>query len=129
MKPIYTIIILFTFFQCSAQNYRISHDTLFVNDSVRYIKGQYLYLKQGTETGGHFNYIFTNPASLAGYMKIGPGYANTHLKIKDFEERGNKKMGHKVYLKIAGGNLVNYWCDVASALIANEVEPNSRETQ
>lgn len=129
MKTILTFISLIVFFNCTAQNYKISGDTLFVNDSIKYIKGQYLYLKQGTETGGHFNYIFTSPMSLAGYMKIGSGYANTHLRIKGIEERGNKRMGHKVYLIIAGGNLANYWCDVVSALDAKEVEPNSKPTQ
>lgn len=114
---------------CHSQSYRISQDTVYVNDSITFVKGQYAYLGIGSNANKSFNFIFTNPGSIGGYTTIGAAYSNTHLRIKDIEERGSKKLGHKVYLKLAGGNLVNYYCDITAALEVGELKPNSQETQ
>ena len=129
MRPIFMSILCLIVVSTKAQQYRIVADTVFIQDTIKYVRGQYVYLNEGTADNKSFNYIFTNPASLAGYIKIGSGYAFTHLRIKDFQEYSSKKLGSRVYLKLAGGNLVNYYCDVYPALRSGEIEANSHEKQ
>ncbi len=100
---------------------RLVKDTLFVGEA-KYYEGYKIKLGMGSNVATkEFNFIYTSPLSIAGKMYLGSSLAGFQMEVKKIKKYGSKKLGDKYYLVLAGGNIVNYWCEIESALQSGEV--------
>jgi hypothetical protein len=121
MKKYLLILIIVPAF-CKAQMH-IVKDTLFLNDSIKLVKGQYLNFGIGSNiaTKG-FNFISTKPSILMTEVIYLPGsWMKKKMIITKFKVFKSKKTGDTYYVILDGGNLVNYMCDIAPAIETKEV--------
>lgn len=97
-------------------------------------EGEQIKCGRGTLPNGDFKYIHTAPASWLNmmtlshanplgeaYSPIGRSYSGLNLDVKKIQKQGNKKRGFKYYLKVGGGNIVNYMCEIEDALASGEI--------
>lgn len=112
---------------------KIHYDTLFLDNGVRFVKGQDVLLGIGSNTATRgFNYIYTSPGSIAGMVKLTSVATGLKMHIKDVMEIKSKKLGHKYFLKLGAGTIVNYYCEVEMAVQSKEVIVpgfNDKDTQ
>ena len=111
-------------------------DTLYINEYDWYVKGAKLKTGRGTLPDGKFKYITTSPTSFValmsatqenptkGIIPLGANYTGLLLEAKQYKRLGNKKRGFKYYLIVGGGNIVNYYVDIESALATGEIISN-----
>ncbi|MCC7400182.1 MAG: SHOCT domain-containing protein [Chitinophagaceae bacterium] len=118
---------------------RIAGDTLFTTSGYKIIEGQDLKLGTGSLPDGDFKYITISSTSwlTAGSTKqeaVGRKWNGHLFKVKKFRKEGTKKRGFTYYLVLGGGNIVNYECDIESAIASGEVvipeeyRPKPKET-
>jgi hypothetical protein len=120
----FTLTLLFLYnhsFSQSNEFGRVSKDTLILNNGAKFIKKEKIKLGTGSNGAKGFEFIYTSPMSIAGQEKLGSGWSNNTMVIKDFREYGTKKTGKKFYIILGGGNIVNYWCDITPAMENGEV--------
>lgn len=101
----------------------IEKDTLFINDSVRIVKGQYITLGEGSNMATRdFNFIYTKPNVLTlQEFKLGASNAGMRMLVKNIKVWKSRRRGTKYYLILGGGNIVNYFCDIIPAISTKEV--------
>ena len=75
----------------------------------------------GSNSNKDFVFIYTNPMSLTGKIQLGSAFAGMTITVKSIKEMTSKKIGKKTYLICAGGNIVNYYCDIEPAILTGEV--------
>ncbi|CAM4379292.1 SHOCT domain-containing protein [Cytophagaceae bacterium 50C-KIRBA] len=123
------IFIFLTSFNSFAQETelpKIENDTLYTLSGYKIYEGQDLKLGSGSLPNGDFKYITISTTSwlTAGAPSQGAVGRkwNGHLfKVKKFRKEGTKKRGFTYYLILGGGNIVNYECDIESAIAFGEV--------
>lgn len=97
-------------------------------------EGEQIKCGRGTLPNGDFKYIHTSPSSWLNmatvshanplgesYRSIGRSYSGLNLDVKKVQRMGNKKRGFKYYLKVGGGNIANYLCEIEDALAVGEI--------
>jgi hypothetical protein len=120
MKKLLLICILIVS-KCYAQT-KYEHDTLYLSNGCKYSGGMEIHLGMGSNVATKtFNFIYTNPMSIAGQIYLPASWAGLKMTVKNIKEYGLKKTGKKYYLVLGGGNIVNYWCEIESALNTGEV--------
>ena len=105
---------------------RIDKDTLFTTSGYKIVNGQDIKLGTGSLPYGDFKYISISSTSwlTAGSTNQEPVGRkwNGHLfKVKKVRKEGTKKRGFTFYLVLGGGNIVNYECDIESAIATGEI--------
>lgn len=107
---------------CQAQMH-LQKDTLYINDSVKLVKGQSLNFGAGSNMATReFNFIKTKPSILMTQsINLPASWMGKKMLIKDFKMLKSKKTGDKYYVILGGGNIVNYYCDIESAIAMKEV--------
>lgn len=131
-------IILLCLFPVSAmcqQSVTVARDTIvgkvagiiLSNDKV-IMPGDQIKCGRGTMPNGDFKYIhlaaanWTNiVAGASGNQSIGRQYSGLKLDVKKVEHVGNKRRGYKYILKVGGGNIVNYECELEDAIATGEI--------
>jgi hypothetical protein len=132
---------LFFSFTGSAQTFvNISRDTvikkelaiILTNDSIIQA-GSVLKCGRGTLPNGSFKYLHTSNANWAllmggtqdeiarGGTPLGKGYGGLNLNVKSIQKQGSKKRGYRYYIKVGGGNIVNYQVELDDAIAVGEV--------
>lgn len=98
-------------------------DTLFINDSTKLIKGQFLNFGAGSNVATKaFNFISTKPSMLMTDIIYLPGnWMYKKMVIKNFKVTKSKKTGDSYFVILDGGNIVNYICDLIPAIETKEV--------
>lgn len=109
-------------------------DGLILSNGKVIWEGEQIKCGRGTLPNGDFKYIHTAPASWLNmmtlshanplgeaYSPIGRSYSGLNLDVKKIQKQGNKKRGFKYYLKVGGGNIVNYMCEIEDALASGEI--------
>ena len=121
MKKYLFILLLLPVF-CTAQMHLVK-DTLFINDSTKLTKGEFLKFGMGSNiTTKEFNFITTKPSLImSDAMKLPGTWMKKKMIITKFKVFKSKKTGDTYYVILDGGNLVNYICDIAPALETKEV--------
>lgn len=132
MKKYLSALLFIGILQASAQPKEDSasnKDTLYTTTGWRIAKNTNIRLAVGSLPNGDFKYITTSTRSWATVMQgnnateaVGRKWNGHYFKVKDFRVEGNKKRGYVGYLILGGGNIVNYECDIESAIKAGEVE-------
>lgn len=119
---------------------RLKKDTLYTSSGFKIADGQDVKLGRGSLPNGDFKYITISSTS---WLTAGDGKQeavgrkwNGHLfKVKKFRKEGSKKRGYTYYLVLGGGNIVNYECDIESAIATGEIDvpdqfkPQSQQAQ
>lgn len=125
MKLIF--LILLPFFSLSQTRYE--GGTLYLSNGCSYKEGMEIRLGMGSNVATKgFNFIYTSPMSIAGQIFLPSSWAGLKMTVKNIKEYGLKKTGKKFYLVLGGGNIVNYWCEIESALNTGEViDPNMKK--
>lgn len=101
---------------------KLSNDTLYINDSVRLVKGESLNFGEGSNMATRdFNFIATAPSPFIQTMKLPAGWAGSKMVINDFRVQKSKRAGDKYYVILSGGNIIKYWCDIMPAIRMKEV--------
>lgn len=102
------------------------------NDSIIQV-GSRIKCGRGTLPNGNFKYIHTSASSWAVYANglsaitpIGRQYSGLFLTVKSVKKEGNNKRGYKYLLKVGGGSIVNYDCEIADAIATGEIAEQSR---
>ena len=137
-KFILDVLLFIPLFALGQSEYPVFRkDTLYINPYDFYVKGSKLKTGLGTMPDGSFKYITTSPGSFvalmgatsanpsAGITPLGSSYSGHTLEAKKYKRLGSKKRGFKYYLVAGGGNIVNYWVDIESALKTGEIVSNS----
>lgn len=121
MKKYLFILLLFPF--CCKAQMHIVKDTLFVNDSVKLVKGDFLHFGVGSNVATKgFNFISLKPSILNRDDLSLPGtWTLKKMIIKGFKVSKSKKIGDTYYVILDGGNIVNYICDISPAIETKEV--------
>ena len=57
----------------------------------------------------------------AGIVPLGKGYGGLLLQVKSIKKEGSKKRGYRYYIKVGGGNIVNYEVDLEDAIAVGEI--------
>lgn len=101
---------------------KISNDTLYIDNNI-IVKGQFINLGEGSNMATRdFNFIYTAPSLLVHEsIKLGSGYMNQKMLVKEIKMHKSKRTGDKYYLILGGGNIVNYLCDIVPAIKTKEV--------
>lgn len=104
---------------------KVVEDTLFTTSGYNIITKQDIKLGMGSLPNGDFKYVTTSSTALFGSGN-GPEGAKRkmggHLfKVKRFRTEGSKKRGYTYYLVLGAGDIVNYECDIESAITAGEI--------
>jgi len=101
---------------------RLLNDTLYINDSIKLVKGQSLTLGEGSNSSNKdFNFITTAPNVFAAPSKLPSNWNGLKMNVKGFKIFKSKRLGEKYYIVLGGGNIVNYWCDIIPAIKNKEV--------
>jgi hypothetical protein len=100
---------------------KLTKDTLFLKNGAKFGIGQKVQLGYGSTANKDFEFVHLSPWSIAGPLKLGSGWANMTMVVKEFKTYQSKKLGEKVYLVLKGGNLSPYWCDIIAAIDQKEV--------
>jgi len=136
----FSVILLFPLF-CHAQDQvTIVRDTLIKKDVALVLSndsiiqpGSNIKCGRGTLPNGNFKYIHTSATSWVAMMgaangdydrsivSIGRQYGGLFLSVKSVKKEGNKKRGYKYILKVGGGSIVNYDCEIADAIATGEI--------
>lgn len=98
-----------------------SGDTMYMNNGAVFVKKQQINFGMGSNGFKGFEFIFTSPLSIAGQQNLPNNWAHMSMVVKDFKFYSSKRTGDKIYIILGGGNIVNYWCDIYSAMDAGEV--------
>ena len=100
----------------------LSNDTLYINDSVKLIKGASLNFGEGSNMATReFNFITTAPSPFIRSINLPAGWAGSKMIINSFKVQKSKRSGNKYYVILSGGNIVKYWCDILPAIKMKEV--------
>lgn len=112
----------------------ILHDTVYIDEINRVVKGQKLKIGVGTLPDGDFKFIRRNSASVFAYSSTSgyQGLANQanslprsesglFYKVIRVEKRGDRKHGYVCYCVIEYG-IVRYEIDIINALKVGEIE-------
>lgn len=118
ISTLFICLPLFSFAQI-----HIEKDTLFINDSVKIVKGQSITLGEGSNMESRdFNFIYTKPSLLDTHpLKLGATWYGRRMLVKDIKVYKSKRTGDKYYLILGGGNIVNYMCDIVPAIKMKEI--------
>lgn len=106
---------------------KINDDTLYVTDNVYFTKGSDIELGVGTMPNGDFKYITSSRGNWltamgeSDILHIGSKWSGHKFLVKDFYQYGTNQRGYVFYLKLGGGNIINYECDIKNALRFGEV--------
>ncbi|HLI93629.1 MAG TPA: SHOCT domain-containing protein, partial [Puia sp.] len=57
----------------------------------------------------------------AGVIPLGKAYGGLNLQVKAIKKLGNKKRGFRYYIKVGGGNIVNYQVELEDAIAVGEI--------
>ncbi|MEI8142869.1 MAG: hypothetical protein WCG90_08390 [Chitinophagia bacterium] len=141
MKKYFLLFFLFWAANASAQDIvTVVKDTvdqkkdgLILSNGVIIWEGSQIKCGRGTLPNGDFKYIHTSPTSWvsmasmspspnnSAYTPIGRQYSGLNLDVKKIDKMGSKKRGYKYYLKVGGGNIVNYQCELEDAIAVGEI--------
>jgi hypothetical protein len=118
----------------------ISRDTTLIDEQAIVLSndsiigpGSVLKCGRGTLPNGSFKYVHTSRTSWvavmaastsdpsAGVTALGKGYGGLNLQVKAIKKEGNKKRGYRYYIKVGGGNIVNYEVDLEDAIATGEI--------
>ena len=105
---------------------RMDNDTLFTSSGYKVVNGQDVKLGTGSLPYGDFKYITISSSSwlTAGSTNqeaVGRKWNGHLFKVKKVRKEGTKKRGFTFYLILGGGNIVNYECDIESAIASGEI--------
>ena len=120
-KTILLIILVVSCFSVLAQSNPSSTTIYYASNGHTFKPGDELHLGIGSDAMKDFIFVYTNPVSLTGKINLGSVYAGATFHIKSIKTIENKTIGKKTYLVCAGGNIVNYYCDIEPALATGEV--------
>ena len=138
MKKLLTVLLI-TLFSTTVKSQesdlpKMIGDTIFTTSGFKIIKNQMIKVGIGSMPDGDFKYIRINSSSLFAYSsnKGYKGLANQansfprsesglNYKIREVEQRGNKKRGYVYYAKIGRG-LINYEIDIENAIKSAEID-------
>lgn len=95
-------------------------DSVTLSNGIVIKKGDLIKCGIGTMADKSFAYIYTSPYSLGGKMNIGSSYAGLNLEVKKINHYVSKR-NDVVYLVVGGGNIVNYWVEIETALKTGEI--------
>ena len=97
-------------------------DAIVFSNGKLVVEGQKIKCGRGTMTNGDFKFIFiSRTAMVNGGLAIGRSYSGLMLDVKKVSKVGNKKRGYKYLIKVGGGNIVNYECEIADAVAVGEI--------
>ena len=127
MKKILLPFIFIYAFSVNAQipqKQTIFGDTLVTSIGWKLIKKSDIKLGTGSLPSGDYKFVTTSSRSwlASSTIPIDRRANGMYLRIKDFRVVGNSKRGYVNYLVLGGGNIVNYECDIESAIKAGEIE-------
>lgn len=102
------------------------NDTLFLTNGARFVIGQKLKLGYGSSGHKDFRFIHLSPWSawsIGPPQKLGAASANHEMVVKKFIYERAKEAGKTWYVvvKLKGGNLTPYWCEIVAAMDNGEV--------
>ncbi len=96
--------------------------------NLRFTPSDNIKLGIGTLPNGDFKYISFSRNNWVSAMNadpranyLGAKWTGHLFKVKGFIEYGNKRRGYTYYLRLGGGNIVDYECDIINALRTGEV--------
>lgn len=126
-KPLLLITALIATIILRAQELpRIERDTLFTTSGYKIVDGADLKLGKGSLPNGDFKHISVsdrNWATMGAKQEaVGRKWNGHKFRVKKFRKEGNKKRGYTYYVILGGGNIVNYECDIESAIADGEIE-------
>lgn len=130
MKKIFILISILVSSHCFSQDTTtIVKDTLIDGkDGIVFsngkfiVEGQKLKCGRGTMPNGDFKFIYVSRTAFVNAgMSIGRSYSGLFLDVKKVSKLGNKKRGFKYILKVGGGNVVNYECEIQDAIAVGEI--------
>jgi len=148
MKKLLLLLTLSIGLNSYSQNYNPNRDKEMITDQGHTIENRTIKIKQGGEItigndiligegaspDGTFRYIQVNEASMFRGTNTGgthygvqqanalPNkYADLKAKVVDFQERGNKRTGYKMFVIIGVGDVRRYQIDLDSALQFGEI--------
>lgn len=101
-------------------------DTLYTTSGYKIISGQNIKLGTGSNPNGDFKYItatnspFPN-APNTRHISLS-SKSNGHIaKVKKIKKEGSSKNGYVYRISLGTGDIINYECDIESAIAAGEV--------
>lgn len=108
--------------QISIGQIKLINDTLYLNDSVKLVKGKDLHFGEGSNMATReFNFITTAPSPFIHTMNLPANMAGSKMIIYGFKVQKSKKTGNKYFVILSGGNIIKYWCDIIPAIRLKEV--------
>jgi len=136
MKQLFTCIILLLCLKSIGQEVTVVKDTtadkksgIVLSNGKVIWEGDQIKCGRGSLPNGDFKYIHTSSASWVAVMSgpsavtpISRQYNGLNLDVKKVDKMGNKKRGFKYILKVGGGNIVNYMCEIEDAINTGEVK-------
>lgn len=110
-----------------AQETRVIDDTLYTANGFKIVVGDDVKLGTGTMPNGSYKYInFSQLSFMGGNNRnnngdLGKNWNGHKFRVKYFRKDGTKKRGFTYKLILGGGNIVNYECDIESAIAVGEI--------
>jgi hypothetical protein len=118
-------IMMFVSVVVSSQTRQIG-DTLYVNDTVRFVVGEKVKFGRPVNDRDFFTYVTDSP--ILGQLHtakdnsdgFGKSYSGRQYKIKKIERVGNEENGYKYYV-VVKTSVLSAWIDIENAIATKEV--------
>lgn len=128
MKILITALLLIVCITTYSQSRLLSKDTLIVNDSVKFFKGQIITIGKGSKIDGGFKFISTRPEKIGRNVvqsfDLEARWKGYKMKIADFELVGNEITGKRYFilLTIDEKSKPRIMADIDNAVSSGEIE-------
>ena len=101
-------------------------DTLYTSYGYKITVGQDIKLGTGSNLNGDFKYISASnspfPHAPNARQVVLHSNSNGHIaKVKKIKREGNSRKGYVYHLALGTGDVINYECDIESAIASGEI--------
>jgi hypothetical protein len=128
MRAIITLILFSWCTTVHSQSGVLNKDTLTVNDSVKFYKGQIITIGKGSKSDGGFAFITTRPDKIGKNVvpsfDLEARWKGYNMKVAGFELVGNDITGKRYYLllTIDEKSKPRIMADVVNAISSGEIK-------